>query len=112
MNENLRILIAVILTTLIGFVAVNLLNQPTFQPQDDKVLEQYIGEVEEYGTVDIFIIYYTDVDEIDVEKEIQFFKEEFPYYEILEYEKQVKVKTDRVYEVLIIYARNVQEGDK
>lgn len=107
--ENWKIILVSVLVAQIGAGAI-LLGFPNFTPQDDRVIDQYQNEIQDYGKVDVFMIYYDDKDEIVVEDEILYFKEQYPNYEILEYEKSVKVKEDRIYEVLVIYAR--MKGDE
>lgn len=99
------ILVAVIIAQL--GAGIMMLGVPEYAQQDTKVIEQYQSDQQ----IDIFMIYYTDKDEINVEQEIQGFNEQYPGYEILEYEKTIKVTEDRAYEVLVIYAQKVGDAE-
>ena len=101
-----QVVIAVV-GSLVAFVGL-----PEFEPQDNIVMEQYQQETDEqYGIVNVFLLYYNDKDTIDIDTELKWFKSKYPKYIIVDYEKTIRVREERTYEVLIIYAKKEDDSE-
>lgn len=103
-----KVILVTALVQIVGYGMYNLVGGTQFEEQSLAVYEQYQTD-EGY---DIFLVYYDDRDELGgVEQLLNEFREKYPNYEILDYQVVLKVRMDRVYEVLVIYARQ-KDGEE
>ena len=105
---NWKVLLVTVLVQLIGYGTYNLLNGAQFEAQPMAIYEQYKSD-EGY---DIFLVYFDDKDHLgNISDLLDAFKLRYPDYEILDHQVVLKVRMDRVYEVLVIYARQ-KDGEE
>lgn len=107
MSTTLRVVI-IIITLLVLPITMTWYN---YKPQDSYVFEQYLDELNG-ETIDVFQIFDTEKDIIDIDLSLNLFKEQYPNYTIIEYKKIIKVRDDRAYETLVIFARRIDNVDK
>lgn len=98
---NWQILLVTVLVQLLGYFVYSMVGMP-FEKQGVVVLEQYNSSQE----MDVFLLYYTDKDRIeDISVALNEFQKQYPEYVIVQYQKVVKTRLNRTFEVLVIYAQ-------
>ena len=102
-----KVILTTVLVQLIGYGTFYLVSGTQLEQQPMAVYEQYQSD----DGYDIFLVYFDDREKLgDVKELIAEFEERYPDYEILQTHVALKIRLDKVYEVLVIYARKV--GDE